>query len=297
VPRIPEIITNSIVYLYGDKDDAETGVDRGGSGFCVGMRSERNNSANHIYAVTNKHVVEDDFPLVRINLTHPSSRFERTKTIPFKRSDWVLHDHHDIAICAFPCDLTTSILKFSVIDISFLLTEEEAMRQDIGPGDDVVYVGRFVGHAGKYENLPSVRFGNISMCPSDREPVNYETDDGKQRSQVGYLVEARSRSGYSGSPVFFLEQHIINRRRAVIPWLDMKVIGMDWGHIPERIPLKDPSGYLHGQKWYVEVHAGMMGVVPAWFIRDFILNSPRLIEQRKQDDEFYAALVPFGAPE
>jgi len=77
----------------------------------------------------------------------------------------------------------------------------------------------------------------------------------------------------------------------------MKVIGMDWGHIPERIPLKDPSGYLHGQKWYVEVHAGMMGVVPAWFIRDFILNSPRLIEQRKQDDEFYAALVPFGAPE
>jgi hypothetical protein len=64
-------------------------------------------------------------------------------------------------------------------------------------------------HAGKFENMPSVRFGNISMLPNEREPI--EDDNLKlRRNQVGYLVEARSRSGYSGSPVFIYWQHAVS---------------------------------------------------------------------------------------
>lgn len=296
MPRIPTAITNSIVYLYHDTSDAETGVDRGGSGFVLGVLSQVK-GCSHIYVATNKHVIEGNCPVVRLNLAHPSSQFERTYSIPFTVDDWALHPEHDIAIAALPHDLATDVLEFTTISMDFLFTAEEAQKLNIGPGDDVVYVGRFVGHAGKFENMPSVRFGNISMSPNEREPVEYDTDDGKKRTQVGFLVEARSRSGYSGSPVFFLKQHVINDSRAVIPWLDMKILGMDWGHIPEKVWLKDPAGYLHGSKWYVEVHAGMMGVVPAWFIRDFILNSPRLLEQRKRDDEQYRKMVPSGVPD
>jgi len=304
VPRIPQIIANSIIYLYPDRLEAESGTVFGGSGFLLAIQSGEFHGEiqptmpAHIYAVTNKHVVEgnDGAPVVRANLRHQSSGLERTYSFEFKESDWVMDPDHDLAVCPLPPDFDMVILESTVIPSSFLVTEKEWREKDIGPGDEVVYVGRFMDHAGKYENMPSVRFGNISMNPSDLEPVEYETDSGQKRKQVGFLVEARSRSGYSGSPVFFLHQHVVNNPRAVWPPIDMRLLGIDWGHLPERVMLKDPERRLHGSKWFVEVHAGMMGVVPAWFLLDFLNTSPRLIEQRKRDDEYYAAHHVTGVP-
>ena len=296
VPRIPDVITSSIIYLYRDKVEADTGVDFGGSGFLVQMRSEGCKTATHIYAVTNAHVIEDGYPVVRVNLRYPSSGYERTHAFEFSPSDWVIHPEHDLAICAFPVDLESNIFNIALIGLDFLLTEKQVKEQNIGPGDEVVYVGRFVGHAGRHENLPSVRFGNISMNPTPLEPIEYEINSGK-RKQVGFLVEARSRSGYSGSPVFFLNQHAVNDRRAVFLGFDMRILGVDWGHIPERIKLKDPHGRFHGSDWYVEVHAGMMGVVPSWYLLDFLNTAPRLVAQRMRDDDYYNAHPAVGVPE
>jgi hypothetical protein len=234
-----------------------------------------------------------------MNLKHPGSGFERTLVVDFKESDWVTDpDENDLAACMLPPDFVMDIIQCSLLARDFVMTEKEFREQNYGPGDNVVYVGRFVGHAGKYENTPSVRFGNISMNPNEREPVIYDTDDATRRSQVGFLVEARSRSGYSGSPVSTLTQHVINDKRAVIPWMDMRLLGVDWGHLPEKVHLRDPQDYLHGARWYVEVHAGMMmGVVPAWHLLNFLDTAPRLIEQRKQDDTLYAAYPTTGVRE
>jgi hypothetical protein len=299
LPRIPEIITNSIVYLYRDRLDAEGGVEFGASGFLLQMPSETTQQASHLYAVTNKHVVEgsDGSPVVRANLKHPSSGLERTYCFEFTESDWVKHPDHDLAVCALPASFDVSILDFSVINTNFLVTEQEFREKDIGPGDDVVYVGRFAKHAGKFENIPSVRFGNISMNPNNREPIAYSTGSGPMKSQVGFLVEARSRSGYSGSPVFFLHQHAVSNPRLVYPPFDMRLLGIDWGHLPEQVLLGDPQGYLHGSKYYVEVHAGMMGVVPAWYLLDFLNTAPRLIDQRQRDDVYYATHPAIGVPD
>jgi hypothetical protein len=38
----------------------------------------------------------------------------------------------------------------------------------------------------------------------------------------------------------------------------------------------------------VEIHAGMMGVVPAWDLAEFLKTNTRLIEQRERDDAYYA---------
>jgi hypothetical protein len=254
---------------------------------------------SHIYVVTNKHVIagKTPCPVVRVNLKHPGSGFERTMVLDFKVSDWVTDPENDLAVCVLPPDFNPAVVEFTVLERAFVMTEKEFRDQDYGPGDTVVYVGRFMEHAGKYENMPSVRFGNISMNPNEREPVVYDTDDATRMSQVGFLVEARSRSGYSGSPVFTLQQHVINRSRAVIPWMDMRLLGVDWGHLPEKVLLQDPRGYFHGSRWYVEVHAGMMGVVPAWRLLDFIDKAPRLIERRKQDDDWYLASVANGVPD
>jgi hypothetical protein len=67
---------------------------------------------------------------------------------------------------------------------------------DIGPGDDVFVVGRFINREGKQKNIPSVRFGNIAQMPG--EPLFL--DDGKELEC--FLIEGRSISGFSGSPVF-----------------------------------------------------------------------------------------------
>jgi len=242
VPRIPQVISNSIVYLYRDRLEADAGTEIGGSGFLLAImdRDSHPPGPAHIYVVTNKHVIEgnDGAPVVRANLKHPSSGIEQTFCFEFTEAEWVTDPNNDLAVCPLPPEFDMVILESTVIPSFFLVTEKEWREKDIGPGDEVVYVGRFVSHAGRDTNTPSVRFGNISMNPNEHEPVEYETDSGKKRKQVGFLVEARSRSGYSGSPVFFLHQHTVNNRRTVWPPIDMRLLGIDWGHLPERVPLK-----------------------------------------------------------
>src|SRR5260370_1126442 len=78
---------------------------------------------------------------------------------------------------------------------------------------------------------------------------------------------------------------------------NVKVLGVDWGHLPERAPLKDPGGYFDGAKRWVEVPSGVMGVVPAWYLYEFIETSPLLIAQRQRADEYYPAHPPTRTPD
>lgn len=109
---------------------------------------------------------------------------------------------------------------------------------------------------------------------------------GKEKRQSAFLVEARSRSGYSGSPVFTLNQHAVNNRRAVIPMFDMRLLGIDFYHLIEEIKF---SNFGRSIEYKAEVHAGMMGVVLAWYLLDLLEKSPRIAEQQKRDEEYYAA--------
>lgn len=294
MPRVPEVIINSVVYLYRDIDEAESGTDIGGSGFLVGFPSESNKGCSHLYVVTCAHVVHGGSTVVRVNLKHSSRGYEKTFPLDFAKEDWICHPEHDIAVCALRHDADIRNYDISVLALEdFILTKKQVEEQGIGPGDDLLYIGRFMGHAGKYQNMPSVRFGNISMNPNDNEPIDYkDPQTGVQRKQVAFLVEARSRSGYSGSPVFFINEHNKSNPRWLVPMFELRLLGIDFSHIPETVALVDPHGHLHGNKWQVEVHAGMMGVVPSWFLLDFIKTAPDLIEQRRRDDEFYASWSP-----
>ncbi len=284
MPRIPTIITNSVIYLYSDQDAADTGEDFGGSGFLFGIETTPI-PASHLYAITAAHVIHDGFTVVRINLRHDSSKQERTESLPFTKDDWIIDPINDLAVCPLPPDFNPQKFSFSVIDKRFIISHEDFVTNDIGPGDEVVYIGRFKQHAGRIMNMPSVRFGHISMNPSEEEPIIYELG-GKEKRQPAFLVEARSRSGYSGSPVFTLNQHAVNNRRAVFPMFDMRLLGIDFYHLTEEIKV---SNFGHSVEYKGEVHAGMMGVVPAWHLLDLLANSPRIAEQQKRDEEYYAS--------
>jgi hypothetical protein len=288
MPRIPAIITNSVIYLFRDRHESEAGIDFGGSGFLIGINAA-SGTGTHCYAVTNAHVIESGYCVVRINLRHESSGMEFTDCFEFSEGNWICSPNHDLAICPFPPDFDPRKFACSFLEPRFLLTREEWKERDIGPGDDVVYVGRFFGHAGKFENMPSVRFGNISMNPNEREPLR-ATINQRSIEQVAFLVEARSRSGYSGSPVFFLHQHAVNNPRAVVPMFDMKLLGVDFCHIPENVDIETLEG--HTLNWKAQVHAGMMGVIPAWYLLDFLTEAPELTEQRKRDEVLYSSWQP-----
>src|ERR1035438_6289085 len=59
MPPINEAYLDSVIYLYGSSADAKEGIAAGGSGFLVGIRSEELPENWYLYAVTNKHVVEN----------------------------------------------------------------------------------------------------------------------------------------------------------------------------------------------------------------------------------------------
>jgi hypothetical protein len=78
---------------------------------------------------------------------------------------------------------------------------EEAEEQEVYLGAEVAFLGLFSQHAGKERNLPVARFGAISRLP--QEPITVKRPSGTKERVEGYLVEAMSWGGHSGSPAFW----------------------------------------------------------------------------------------------
>ncbi len=279
----PEYLDCS-VYLYPSEAEAEDGKRIGGSGFllslAVDVDYERRIAHQLAFVVSNKHVVEPGNKVVRVN-----TKDGRSTPVPLDGAKWYSHPTSDVALCPIGLDIEH---KFSCVSTTAILTEKTIGQFDIGPGDDVFMVGRFVNHEGTQRNTPSLRFGNIAQMPF--EPI---TADGLP-PQESFLVEAKSLPGYSGSPVFvylppqpdlsqypMLQEAVakgdaqfsgINPKRVAInlragPWL----LGVDWCHLRtlEKVWSRQ-TGKPVSPEWYVKSNTGMSGVVPAWKILDIL---------------------------
>ncbi len=65
MPRVPDLMLNCAVYLYPDVSHAQEGDQAGGTGFLLSIPSERVPPLHHVYAITNRHVIEK-------RILHPS---------------------------------------------------------------------------------------------------------------------------------------------------------------------------------------------------------------------------------
>lgn len=73
--------------------------------------------------------------------------------------------------------------------------ELEAVNE-VSLGDEVVIIGLFRHHHGEARNIPIIRVGNLAAKGEERIQT-------KAFGKIhGYLIEARSIGGLSGSPVF-----------------------------------------------------------------------------------------------
>jgi hypothetical protein len=277
MPRIPDMVLESVFYLYPSFQAAENAEHAGGCGFFILIPFERG-SNNHLYMVTNRHVIDKGGLTARINI-------ESDKSIPFDTDDraWFRHPNgDDLAIILVDFPITFTCKGFTLNDRN-IVTPGLIQEHDIGIGDEIYTIGRYVNHDGKQRNNPVVRFGNIAQMPV--EPIKQENG----HLQESYLVECRSVSGYSGSPVFVYIPPWAARPKtpgkiqsqAFGPWL----LGVNWGHLNDWKPVCDSSGRpLGNPPMKVGLNSGMMGVVPVWRLWE-MLKHPKTIEKQRQAEK------------
>jgi hypothetical protein len=284
MPRIPDPFLDCVVYLYETVDDARAGTRAGGSGFAVIVPFDPYRV--WIYIVSNWHVVSR-WPVIRLNTL--KGEFD---VLSLGTAQWIRHPDGETDLAVASIDIRPSEYRFhGVLYVapdspdsvkswkSQLITESLINTSGLGVGDDAYLIGRFVSHEGTQRNLPTARFGAIAQMP-------YEVIHTDVGGQLAFLVEARSVSGYSGSPVFVrIPAHRYDRRTpgTVGPEFDAHLLlGVDCAHLNsyESVVKRDDP---HAQTDFkARSNTGMAVVIPAWKLAE-LLNCEELKAMREHD--------------
>jgi hypothetical protein len=201
--RIPDDVKKCVAFIGIKKvESVIEELDYCGTGFIASVQSLKHPRISFPYLVTAKHIAEglrgiDIF--IRINTKDGKSAIFR---LGANEVQWWYHPEDkscDVALLplTIPQDIFQT-LDYAAINSKTFLTEKERLEKGIGEGDDVFTVGLFYHHQGDLKNPPIVRMGNIAMIPS--EPIETKNHGNIE----AYLIELRSMSGLSGSPVFVL---------------------------------------------------------------------------------------------
>ena len=229
MPRIPPKLLDNVIYLYKTRADAEACSDIGGTGFIVSLPAVKS-GREFRYFVTNWHVaVRDGFSVVRVDKIDGATDYFEYNSV-----DWHFLPKFDIAVV--PVVISGSMHKVVVLPQDIFLTLERKNHEKIGPGDDVFMVGRFIAHQLLDQSVTAVRFGHISMDPAPVLQSNGIHAD-------TYCIDLRSRSGYSGSPVFVYRTPGYDLEEALGIGGEAKflmsgtnhlsLLGIHWGQFPE----------------------------------------------------------------
>lgn len=236
----------------------------------------------HIYAVTCAHVIAGGSTTIRLN-----TKSGKPDHLEREAADW-FQEPGGADLAVMPIDLSDAH-KYAFNSTEDFLDAAKISEFGIGQGDDVFMAGRFNMVQGVKQNTPALTFGNISMMPG--EPLK----GGPVGPQESFMVEMRSKTGFSGSPVFVYIAPT-EMRMEVPKWSAMQagifygpwLLGVHWGQIPLYTKVLGPETDQHGRRipvdegWDVEMMSGMNGVVPAWKLTEFIMEDPDLIDLRSQ---------------
>jgi hypothetical protein len=279
MPRVPDQLLTNVFYLYESRAAANAGRKAGGTGFLVGVKSIWGPLDHHIYAVSNQHVITSS-PVIRLNTISG-----QTKNILLDPTDWEPHPNGD-DIAVVPLERRGEF-ETEDIDVTFIPEDVWVKNQkridemQIGIGDDVFMIGRFMPHDGQLRNAPSVRFGHISMMPDANRKISQPTRGGFK--QESYCVDMHSLFGYSGSPVFIYRaasQGMVGLPHRIY----FKLLGVNWGSLWDQI--KDEE-----RNKEVEMHGGITGVVPAWKLWE-LLHTEKFVKQREEEVELFMKKFP-----
>jgi hypothetical protein len=273
MPRIDDDLLECVFFLYRSLEDAERGTASGGTGFFTAIPSKAAPDERHIYAVTNRHLIDDGYTVMRINTKGGGLDYRETD-----RFTWKSAFVDDLSVLPIRLD---EHHEFRAVESDAYVTLEVIEDYKVGPGDDVVMVGRFINRDGVQQNSPSVRFGNISIM--HREKMG----DRRGRECENISVEMRSLGGYSGSPVFLLFDPMVSRGPTGLePKRRIWLLGIDRGHVRVREDVLLGNS-PHPDGLYILSNAGMANVIPAWRLQA-LLGIPKFALAREEKDKAIA---------
>ncbi len=254
MPRINDTIQKSVVFLFPSEDAALKNEKAGGTGFIVDIKSDDSQPSKY-YLVTSSHVaIMHRNNTVRINTKQNGIEFLQINDL-----DWTSHPHgDDIAICKI--DKKTNWDLKALVWKDLAATSPRIKELNIGVGDEIFMIGRFVAHNGINYNQPLARFGNIAMMPGN--PVM----DGRKLEVEAFLGEMRSISGFSGSPVFvYLAPGAYRGNKTMMPFYSETIglIGIDTGHL-------EMKGKTSESNLITLQNSGVTIISPIWKIKETI---------------------------
>jgi hypothetical protein len=276
---------NCIAYIYPNAQSEEDGHG-GGTAFHIVARLPLEGWAQ-AYFVTAAHLVssEQSNPVIRVNLLDGGATVIQTTY-----EGWFVDSASDIAV--HPVEIDYSRVQLTVVPVEGFLTKQHIIEHRFGPGNDVFVLGRLAGHDGTKRLLPSVRFGSISMMPS--EPFARSL---ASRVDEAFLVEFRSIGGYSGSPAFIHEVpfHLRDKAAHIHKWsYGPHLLGVDVGHIRKKEPLlskriiNNRESYSPVPDRFYETNTAVAAIVPAWKIVE-LLDREDVKSARESDPAYVAA--------
>jgi hypothetical protein len=183
----------------------------------------------------------------------------------------------DIAVIPIKLPDTDSF-DVKVLPEDMLGSTDDIQKLHIGVGTDMFFTGMFTPFLGEQKSYPIVRFGKLAMIPDEKIKFGGIATE-------GYLMEAFSFGGNSGSPVFFYLSADNTPGMMMLGPPVIKIAGVMKGFFGdiEPIGLLQPPTAVPNQGIPVsQGNTGIALVVPAKFIKE-ILDSPALETIRQRD--------------
>lgn len=281
--RLADDVLRCVVFL-GYENVGQHTLDFVATGFLVEFEG-----LGHL--VTAKHVAiqlgSDPFA-VRVNTKDGGSAHTHVDGV-----QWYYHpdDSVDVAIALGGFVGDSDCLYFPA---RYFLTQEKLRTKDVGPGDLVYIVGLYILLAGERKNLPVVHTGHIAMFPAtERIPVQNWDGPGETKRVEGYLVEAQTLQGLSGSPVIARRSVRVKKAEGEVSGVEPSGFGAIfllglWQGAWDAPPGEVLSTRMPGSSGSVRVPVGMGVVVPSYKILE-VLCSPELSNERKKVQQEGAA--------
>jgi hypothetical protein len=258
--RLDPQLLECVVYLYPDAPKAESREGFGGTGFLVSISTV---VGQRTFIVTNRHVVEDGHTTVSFN-----TRDGALSILETDERKWRYHedDNWDVAVHLIDHQPNYKLLS---VPTEMLLEEADIDRMEMRLGDELALIGRHITLDGVQQNTPTARFGQIAQMPGD--PI---TDD-RGRSAPCFLAQIHSLPGFSGSPVFLIqnvvEKNLEKSQLFVGATAPAKLLGVNCGHVAVGAPVY--SGGAAMKDIVASANTGVTRVQPAWVVNDVIASA------------------------
>lgn len=263
------------VVFFGKASPPDGEIKYGGTGFLLCDR-ERENTP---YLITCRHVagqLEEEF-VIRVN-----KRGGDSVPLPFSGVSWRYHPDKTVDLAATILPLDANI--YDVVYFNTKLIQPYDFERVLC-GDPISLVGLFRLHAGSRRNVPIVHSGNVAALPDANEKIPLrDRATGKIVEVEGYLVEAQTLEGLSGSPAFIQQFQRIPGLKTpqgggTLAYGDAKILGLyqgAWDGEPGAILAADRN--LAGG---LRVPVGMGIIVPGERILELINDDPEFKATRE----------------